>query len=224
MADIAILTACMGAYDDLQPQRHQDIEVDWIAVTDDMRPVPEPWQAVRVPPAEGEHPRMAAKAYKLLPYAGYRDVIWIDANAEVLVPTFAGQALAARRNGIAVWSHPHRRCIYREATASVRLDKYDGRQIAEQIVAYKAEGHPANWGLYACGVVAWDWSNEMAHKLGQAWLDECRLWSYQDQISLPVVCRRLAVRPGTFPLRQLEQAGEGFGNRWIRLHPHRSEA
>lgn len=224
MADVAVLTACMGGYDDLRTQRAQDVDVDWIAVIDDMRPMPEPWQPVRVPPAEGEHPRMAAKAYKLQPYAGYRDVIWIDANAEVLVPTFARQALAARRNGIAVWEHPRRRCIYAEARASLELRKYIDQPIGEQVGTYMAEGHPRNWGLYACGVVAWDWSHEMAHKIGQAWLDECRMWTYQDQLSLPVVCRRLGVRPGTFPLRQIEQAGEGFGNRWVRLHPHRSDA
>lgn len=225
MSRPAIITACMGGYDRLRAQVAQDIPVDWICVTDDDRPVPAPWRAVRVTPAD-PCSRMSAKAYKLQP-CDRPDAIWIDANMRVTSPSFARRALAARVNGLAVWRHPDRDCIYDEAEASLRLlpEKYAGQPIRAQVDHYRSEGHPAHAGLYACGTLAWDWSDPTAEAIGRAWMEECRRWSYQDQLSLPVVLRRFGVVPGIFPATQTERRGPGWvGNRWLRIYPHLSAA
>lgn len=221
----AVVTALYGGCDRLQPQVEQDIEVEWFAFTDDpdLTP-PAPWQVV-VEPARFEHPNLAAKVFKCCPDVGHGDVIWNDASMQVTSRSFAREALAARRDGIAAWRHPRRDCIYAEAKASLGAEgqggKYAGLPIMEQVAHYRAEGHPRHGGLYACGTVAWDRSRPSVVLFGAAWLEECVRWTYQDQLSFPVVARRFGVRPGTFPLPQIKARRRSWiENRWLLIHEH----
>jgi hypothetical protein len=227
MADVTVLTAMYGGCDVIRPQAAQDIDVDWICVTDDPDlHAPEPWQTI-LEPGHYEHPCMSAKRYKLAPntVTDHEHVIWVDASMEVTAPEFARQALDHIHDGIATWRHPRRDCIYAEAQASLGAEaqdgKYDALPIAEQVAHYRAEGHPEHGGLYACGTLAWDTTNPRAQELGEEWLDECECWGYQDQISFPVVCRRLGITPGVFPHPQIVGRADGaLENPWLRIHPH----
>lgn len=220
--DALILTACFGGFDELRPQAPQDIDVEWVCITDGPD-APEPWRTVHE--TSELNPRMAAKRYKLCPPAIARYIIWIDANMEVTHPGFARQAIAHIRDGVALHSHPRRDCIYDEAEASVGAEsqggKYDGQPIEAQAAAYRAEGHPEHAGLWACGTIAWDRSCALSTRLGYAWLAECARWSIQDQISFPVVCRRFGINPGTFSHPQITASRNGYlENRWLRIHAH----
>lgn len=224
-----IYTALFGGFDVLRPQVEQDIECEWICFTDDPGLVaPAPWKVeFFTPPGRYETPRMQAKWFKLQPASLFasQDVVWVDANMEVTWSGFARAALLARHDGFAAWRHPRRECIYAEAEASIGVEgqggKYDRQTICDQVDAYRKEGHPEHAGLFACGTLAWDLSNDLPRKLAGAWLTECELWSPQDQISLPVVARRLAVEPGLFPLAQIGQRRDGkFGNEWLRIRKH----
>lgn len=220
MADTAILTACFGGYDDLHPQAEQDIEVDWIRFSDESSEA-RPWE-LHVENRDG-NPNLTAKCFKLLPPLAHRHVIWIDANMEITSPSFAREALAHIHDGLALFAHPRRDCIYEEARASLGAEsqggRYDDLPISEQVEHYRREGHPEHAGLYACGTIAWDLADPRAKALGSRWLEECRRWSYQDQLSFPVVCRRLGIEPGLFPFPQLERR---MRNRWLTIHPHLS--
>jgi hypothetical protein len=223
MGAVAIVTASLGAYDRIHPQRGQDIGVDWFAVVDEPGAVvPSPW--VRVDVAPSGNPWLAAKAPKMTPweFVDHPHVIWIDANMEVTHPGFAREALACRHDGVAMFEHPRRDCIYAEAGASVGAEsqggKYADQPIAEQVARYRAGGHPEHGGLFACGTIAWDATHELAREFGAAWLAECERWSVQDQLSAPVVARRLGLEPGVFPFAQISRGY--LGNKWLRIHPH----
>lgn len=223
---VAVVTALYGGYDRLRPQVAQDTEAEWIVFTDDPElAAPAPWRVMVSPPAY-EHPCMAAKVHKCCPGVEQTDVIWIDANMQVTSRSFAREALAARRDGMAVWRHPRRDCIYDEAEASLGAEaqggKYAELPIIEQVEHYSTEGHPAHGGLFACGTIAWDLTDLLALKIGAEWLAECERWTYQDQLSLPVVCRRAGVTPGLFPVHQIERRHRRgwLENRWMRIHPH----
>ena len=210
----AIYTACFGGYDGLP--RHPDIPgVEFIAYTD--YPYDSPYWDVKVVKAPAVHPRMQAKFYKVFPHLCLPDhghTIWIDASHEILTPEFAVNALSSiGESGMALYEHPWRDCIYDEADASVKLEKYKGQPIKEQSWAYRQEGHPEHWGLFACGTLA-RVNSAPIRQLMNEWWHEMDLWSYQDQISLPVVCRRLEMRPETFPVHQV------YGNQWTAIHPH----
>jgi hypothetical protein len=224
-ARAVVVTASYGGVDAaLRSPVAQDIPVDWICFTDqaDLK-VPAPWKAIHA--TGGDHPRLAVKGHKATPNVDCPDVVWIDASMEITSSSFVRDALAARHDGVAVFTHPRRDCIYAEAAASLGVEgqggKYAGQPLLEQVAAYRAEGHPEHGGLYACGVVAWDLSDPRAIEVGRAWLAECERWSWQDQLSFPVVCRRHGVTPGVFPIRQIERRTPRFlANRWLRIHNH----
>jgi hypothetical protein len=225
----AVLTACFGSFDQVRPQVEQDIDLDWICVTDDPNlDVPAPWEK-RVASPRYAHPCMSAKRYKLLPWslAVPDRVIWVDANTEVTASSFAREALASINDGVALFAHPRRDCIYEEAEASLGAEgqggKYADQPIREQVEHYLAEGHPGHAGLWACGTIAWDITDSRVRALGKQWMGECEHWSWQDQLSFPVICRRLGITPGTFPISQLERqhrGAESIGNQWLQIHPH----
>jgi hypothetical protein len=235
---VAILTAMFGGCDAIRPQAAQDIDVEWICVTDDAGLiVPPPFRKVvkeRTARPAGRRAawidaNRSAKRYKLTPGAVTdRDhVIWIDANMEVTAPSFAREALASVRDGIALYRHPRRACIYEEAEASLGAEsqdgKYEGLPIREQVERYRADGHPEQGGLYACGVLAWDTTDPRARALGRDWLEEIERWTVQDQLSFPVVTRQLGIEPGIFPGELLEErygSPDFIGNRWLRIWPH----
>lgn len=214
---VACYTAICGGYDDLKS--HPDIaDVDFVAFTDDPTLASEEW-TVRLVAPDGTHPRDQAKQFKLFPHCWlpeYDFTIWVDGSHEILTDRFALDAIAAiDETGIAVYEHPWRSCIYEEAAGSLeeQPEKYQGTPITEQVGSYRAAGHPENWGLYATGTIARYRSPQVA-MLMEAWAAEIDRWTYQDQLSLPVVCRRLDMRPATFPLHQI------FGNPWTSIHAH----
>jgi hypothetical protein len=225
-ARAVVVTASYGGVDTaLHSPVAQDMPVDWICFTDqeNLR-APAPWKTIHTPTGS-DHPRRAVKAHKATPDVDCPDVVWIDATMEITSRSFVRDALAARHDGVAVFRHPRRDDIYLEAKASLGAEgqggKYAGQPLLDQVAAYRAEGHPEHGGLYACGVVAWDLSDPRAVELGRAWLAECERWSWQDQLSFPVVCRRLGVTPGVFPIRQIERRTPRFlANRWLRIHNH----
>jgi len=225
-ARAVVVTASYGGTDvALHGQAAQDIRVDWVCFTDQANlDVPAPWRAVHSP-ARFDDPCLAAKVHKATPAVDATDVVWIDASMEVTSRTFVRDALAARHDGVAVFRHPRRDDIYAEAEASLGAEgqggKYASQPLLDQVGHYRAEGHPEHGGLWACGVVAWDLANPTAAELGRAWLAECERWSWQDQLSFPVVCRRLGITPGVFPVPQIERSTRLFlMNRWLRIWPH----
>jgi hypothetical protein len=226
---VVVVTATYGGYDPhLRVPAVQDIPTDWVCVTDDPGlVVPNPWHVI-VREGRFDDPRMSAKVPKMLPDVGCDDVVWMDASHEITSPSFVREALLSRHDGIAAFRHPRRDCAYREIDALLGSENQNGlyfnRPLRAQKAAYKAERYPLRHGLYACGVLAWDLRDPRARQLGQAWLDETEKWSHQDQIEFPVVCRRLGIKPGTFPIRQIDnkfgKPGDYLGNRWLRIHRH----
>lgn len=218
---VTVYSALFGRFDNPWPQVEQDIAAEWVLFTDDpFLEAPPPWQVV-LGTVRYDDPRMSAKWFKCLPHLAIPDrprTIWLDANMEVTSPVFVREAMASIRNGIAVWRHPSRHCIYPEARLSATLPKYDAERIAQQAEAYRREGHPRLFGLYALGTVA-RIDNPLIRALGEALLAECELWTPQDQISFPVVCRRAGLVPGTFPYRQIHNRRD-LSNPWLRIHPH----
>jgi hypothetical protein len=173
---------------------------------------------VNPPRRRGEHPRMTAKRVKMLDFpvapSDYR--IWIDANMRVKHPAFPVEVATLCGDApIALWAHPDRDCIYDEAMASLilALEKYDREPIVAQVGHYARNGHPAHAGLYAGGCVVWNLQRPVTRVIAAAWLAECQRWSYQDQLSLPVVLRRFDVTPVLLP-------GDLRDNRWLTIGPH----
>ena len=92
MADIALITAIYGAYDELKPLLPQTgVDVEWILVTDTPPPaeLAEGWTIVH-DPQPGVHPSRAAKNPKLFPWD------YTAAPASVFSATRAGERCGCR--------------------------------------------------------------------------------------------------------------------------------
>lgn len=115
--------------------------------------------------------------------------LWIDASILIRTDSYAKRCLEAL--GDDDWCavrHPWRQCIYTEAQFSATLARYDALALHDQIRAYRALGHPADWGLFATG------ANVRRHttaaiEAGEHWWWEIITRSHQDQVSLPVLFR-----------------------------------
>jgi hypothetical protein len=89
-----------------------------------------------------------------------------------------------------MFPHPERGCIYDEVVQSATMRKYQAQPIHEQAASYRTEGYPAQNGLMACGLIARRARADLGG-INEMWWRENLRWSYQDQLSLPVVLWRM---------------------------------
>ena len=208
---VALITACYGAYDPVRSLPEGLGFDDAVCVTDDAAIVGEGWR-VHVEPRD-EHPRLAAKRPKMMPWL-FTDcdaAVWLDASFEVVNPGFGGWVRDHLRfNDFVVWLHPEGRVdIRQEVEVCWFFDKYKDYPLREQLAHYVADGMPELWGLYAGGTVGWRFTDE-AKDFGERWYGENVKWSIQDQVSLPYLLWDSGKRFGIW------QANE-YQNDFLRL-------
>lgn len=210
---IAIITANFGGYDPL-PVAPQGFD-DAVCVTDRVTSASDGWR-VHLEPTSDD-PRLAGKRPKMNPWL-YTDcdaAIFVDASIEVTTPDLRKwvEPLLTVHDFI-VWSHPEGRTDLRdEAAVCWDWPKYSTYPIREQVKYYEDEGMPRNWGLFACGLIGWRFTDE-AKSFGNLWLQEQHNWSIQDQISLPYLLWREGKRFGIWPANQYQNLF--FRIRWDR--------
>jgi len=212
---VCIYTAIYGNYDPLKAQPAQNVPTDFVCFTESRRLGPtRPWTIVYNNRLPGLHPRLRAKYFKILshrifpngrpsPAEGfafclrrhfrrYDYLIWIDGSGQIKSSDFAARTVSQiGPSGWAMFSHPERNCIYDEMQVSATMPKYQKLPMAAQIDSYRAEGYPAANGLEACGVIVRAARRKDLSEINEMWWLEQLRWTYQDQLSLPVVLHRL---------------------------------
>ncbi len=208
--DLAIITAIYDGYDELKPALEQTgLSVDWVLVTDneDATTYGTGWRKL-LEQRPGVHPNRAAKRPKMLPWE-YTDApssIWIDASFRIMSPSFAVDVMEHARP-ITQFGHPSRDCIYTEAALSGTMPKYAGEPLEEQMSRYRLAEHPQHWGLWATGLIGRHHTAEVK-EFGKLWLEQCELWSFQDQVSEAYALRKTGLRPVELP-------GAHWSNPWV---------
>jgi hypothetical protein len=112
--------------------------------------------------------------------------------------------------------HPDRDCIYEEMPEAAAQRKCWDLPLAEQVAAYREEGHPEHGGLMASTLIARDPMSEAVMRTNAMWWAEMLKWSNRDQISLPVVLRRLGHDYDKVRLNL-------WDNHWFDRLPHHSD-
>lgn len=183
---VALITGCYGAYDPVRALPEGHGFDDAVCVTDTPSGVGDGWR-VHVEPRD-EHPRLAAKRPKMLPWL-FTDcdaAVWLDASFEITSDRFrwwVDQHL--ERDSFVVWKHPEARIDFGdEAAICWDFPKYRDYNLRGQVQHYVQRGMPRRWGLFACGTIGWRF-DPMVKRLGSRWYDENVRWSIQDQVSLP---------------------------------------
>jgi hypothetical protein len=184
---------------------------DAICVTDDPSNIGDGWR-VHVEPSQ-EHPRLAAKRPKMMPWL-YTDcdaAVWLDASFEITdrnLRWWVDQHFA--QSDFIVWQHPEGRNDFAdEAAVCWDWPKYADFDIRGQVQHYVDSDMPRMWGLFACGMIGWRFTPQ-TKRLGVRWYEEQVRWSVQDQVSLPFLLWDLGMSFGTW------QANE-YQNPYVRL-------
>jgi len=136
--------------------------------------------------------------------------VWLDASFQVVSPRFVVDLVSraeASPDGIVQFKHPWRNCLFDEGAESAPMPKYAGEPIAEQMEKYAADGMPRRFGLWATGIIG-RVHGPAVDAWGETWLEHCRTWSIQDQVSHPYALWRHGLRPAELP-------GTHLGNPWI---------
>ena len=229
-----VYTAIFGGYDGLKQPVLQDEACDFICFTDSAMPSRVgAWRVIHVRRDRQVHPRMQAKYFKLLshrifpggrlaaryaPFSVRRRAdlsIWIDGSLQIKSPSFVSDMRRNLDDGDwAMFAHPWRDCIYEEASASLTLPKYQTVPILPQVDAYKSVV-PPHGALYAGGVIVRrEPVTECLKRVDELWWQENVKWTFQDQLSLPYVIRRIA------NCEPLHIPGDIFSNAWFDFIPH----
>ena len=227
---IAVYTTIFNDYAKLYNIPVQSVDADFYCITDDINAImaqPSPggrdpksprWQLILVSyPNHGLHPRMRAKFFKMFPWeaaalSGYDTVIFIDGSIEITSGDFVKFMVESCTGDIALYRHPQRDCIYEEAKASQELIKYIGQDINAQTNFYM-QLYPPHGGLWACGVMVRKIGSPRIRELMAKWWWENIKWTYQDQISFPVICKLMGILPEAIP-------GHQYKNPFFKIHWH----
>lgn len=172
-------------YSDNEQVCDEAAQMGYFSIQDDMLDVPTPM--------------LRAKYWKTHPTsaAPFRDVsIWLDGSMSITVPAdvFVDNCLKALgEDDISFTPHPLRTCIYPEASVTKALARYGDCDPIAQVEFYRnVVGHPVNGGLMASGAFTVRHNDNTEH-WGKLWWDECNNWTYQDQLSLPVITRLMTM-------------------------------
>lgn len=191
---VALVSSLYGGYDQPCEPPIQDMECEFVLVTDRNYDIPG-WRVV-VESRPSVHPRLAAKVAKCRPdlYADADVYIWMDASFHISSDfvswcvTSLGDALVAQI------PHPERSRLVDEAQVSATMLKYQGLPVHAQVQHYLGLGYPDGWGLWATGLRVQKKSKSL-EDLGDHWLREQMRWTYQDQLSQAPLFYWSGIRP-----------------------------
>lgn len=210
---LTLVTAVYGGFDNVAPLPADHGFDDAVLVTGDRDLQVPGWRTLYVP-GTGRH-RLDAKTAKLAPwrFVDTAASVWIDAACEVVDGGFRAWLDQHEPVELRAWSHPEpRTCLYAEAAYCQDWPKYRDQPIRDQVAAYRKAGMPEDFGLYACGTLAWRHTAN-AQAFGEAWLLEQYRWSIQDQIALPYLLWSRDITFAPFD-------GHEYANPYLRWRPH----
>lgn len=143
-------------------------------------------------------PRMNAKIYKVLPhlFLNTQYSIWIDANLHLKVDEPELIRLLGDKE-IAVFRHPYRDNVYKEAEECIKLKLDDPAVIARQMYDYKAQRIKGD-NLGACYLIIREHTERIKRLNEQWWAEICR-YSSRDQLSFNKVFQDVQLLPKTDP-------------------------
>jgi hypothetical protein len=202
-AKFVIYTAISPGYDRLSKQPPEATAgCDLVAFLGDRPRMTRGWRIAPLSTISPDNKRNI-KIHKVLshqffPKAEYS--LWMDGNVD-LSPSTRMEALIAaclRDADLAVFLHPHRDCLYREAEMCLEQNLDDIRPITQQVVRYTREGYPANNGLVETSAVLRRHTPKIA-AFNEAWWAEIQAGSRRDQLSFNYVAQKCSLRLAFFP-------------------------
>ena len=191
---IAIYTAVIGDYDNIQRHLISFDNVDYILFVDNKEKYKDcdsRYDVRQIPSEILEKGQINANRYlKFHPYEflnGYDYAIYLDGNVRIISDIRSFINYCSPLTGIAMHAHRNRDCIYDEAEVCVFYRKGIPDKIKKQMARYKSEGFPKHFGMNEATIIVSDLRNDVARRLLNIWWfefekSECKrdqlIWPY----------------------------------------------
>lgn len=190
---VTIYTCVLGQYDTPRFPLVRLKNYSYILYTDqddlkeeggwEVRGIPEHLKALKSPSAINRYIKFHPRKFCQGDYS-----IYIDGNVRFITSGNDFLKKLTGPMGLAMFDHPFRRCLYREAEACLYLGRGNEDRIRIQLDKYKMEGMPPDYGLMEATVIAADLQREEGPLLLHRWWEEYeRSGSGRDQLALPYV-------------------------------------
>ena len=192
-----IYTSIVGDSDVLLDPDVIEDDVEYICFTDNIKIKSSVWKIIHVD-FQYRDPRRLAKIFKVLPHKIFKSQkysIWIDGNVKIISPItgLLNHKSFNNNNGFAFFKHPSRNCAYKEAKACLKWGRDNKELITKQMLQYKEEGFPMEYGLIWGGVIFRE--HHKVNNLMEAWWNEIERFSVRDQLSFNYCTYKLGVVP-----------------------------
>ena len=212
MAKLCVYSAIFGNYDALQlpaeswtaddHTRPEGPGVRFVCFTDRPMPPSPPWEIVIQEPM-ARTPALASRKRKALPHRflpGESLTLWIDGYMRLIenpldyVAEWLGDAGQA---DVALFPHPWRDTIEKEAYTCIQRDLANPMKLLIQLETYRQAGYdPGQPPLYETGFLLRRDSDKV-RLFGEMWWQHLDEFTHRDQISFPFCAYKtgLAIRP-----------------------------
>jgi hypothetical protein len=195
LPSVIVFTASYGDSGAPADPRERAAGVQYLCFTDNPRLRSNVWSFRACAPSRD--PLMQARACKILAHESLDcdASLWIDGRVELQSLERAFQHFSS---DVALRRHASRNCIYDEAMHCKAVRRGDPSRIDRSIARYSEEAHPRDYGLWDTDIVLRR-HNDVTKAFNLEWWREVSTGTPQDQISLPVLLRRLSIAFETLP-------------------------
>lgn len=189
---IAVYTANIGLYDNLQEPEFISSDIDYYCFTDNKSYKSDIWNVryINNKCTSPEENARLVRHYKFFPaehLPNYDISIWVDSKYKIIGDLRRYTALYSHGSPMLSFPHFFRDCIYDEAATCIDIGKGNPAMICNQINNYRLNRYPQHHGLYENGcIVRWQ-KDKQLKKIMNDWWKEINQHSLRDQISLPYV-------------------------------------
>ena len=188
---MAIYTVVTGGYEELKEPAFIDPNCDYYCITDDKSIHSDFWNIIYVENTESLDSVRFQRRIKLLPYLwfeNYEHSLYIDASILIRDSVWKWIDDNASELPMLVYEHPDRTCIYVEAEACKLLNKDNPEVIDKQMLRYKQEKFPSNYGLAWTAIIYRRHNDPSLKRMSNIWWNEIKNGSRRDQLSLNYAC------------------------------------
>ena len=190
---IAIYTCITGNYDKVEEPLIMESACDYYLFTNNSNLKSNCWTIKEIPEEISKIDDNAKinRYIKMHPkemFPDYDYAIYIDGNIKLVSIISKFIEKVNDKTGLAIHRHCERKCIFDEIKACRAYGKGNYSKLKEQVIRYKNEGFPKEYGMLECNVLVSDLKNENSKNIFDNWWNEyLSSESMRDQIALPYV-------------------------------------
>lgn len=215
-----VFTSITGGKDNLVEKQVQGAE--YFAFVDEIKPS-KTWKQISVYD-KFKSDRRNSRIAKIIPHKYFKTEysIWIDGNLSLLKPP--QELIDKYLDGydIAVFKHPVRNCLYKEAIECAKRGLDDPESIIEQVKSYEDEGFPKEYGLGENMMILRRHTPKVERFNNAWWTEYCR-YSVRDQLSFMYCADKVGLPVNLIDEQFIEKDGKWIRGDIVEIVPHLTE-